>query len=99
VGGGESGSEAKSLLRESELPEDAPQPAGRARLKLQTRPAPPAHAPVEDDASGALLPERWIEEIRELRRRGRATEAEASLKAFRERYPDYALPDDLLAPR
>jgi hypothetical protein len=34
-------------------------------------------------------PEEWLEDIERLRREGRDAEAEASLSAFRRRYPDY----------
>lgn len=34
-------------------------------------------------------PEKWLADIAELRRQGRLAEAEASLAAFRRRYPDY----------
>jgi hypothetical protein len=77
--------EAGSSLEES-------QPAGRARLKLQTRPALPAPPVASDDA---LHPEQWLDRIRELRRQGLTAEADASLERFRERYPDFALPADL----
>jgi hypothetical protein len=40
-------------------------------------------------------PERWIADIRELKRAGRATEAADRLVEFRKRFPSYQLPDDL----
>lgn len=43
-------------------------------------------------------PEQWLQEIAELRRRGRTAEADASLAEFRRRYPDHPL-DKLSAPR
>jgi len=43
-------------------------------------------------------PEQWLQEIAELRRRGRTAEADASLAEFRRRYPDYPL-DKALPPR
>ena len=60
-------------------------------------------APATGDAARAERseqvrePEDWIELIRHLRAEGRDTEATAELRAFRERYPDYALPEDLRA--
>jgi hypothetical protein len=39
----------------------------------------------------ALPPEAWIAEIKKLRQAGKLTEAEASLKAFKQRYPDYPI--------
>ena len=43
-------------------------------------------------------PEAWLQEIRELRAAGLADEAAQRLELFRQRYPDYALPDDLKTP-
>ena len=51
-----------------------------------------ATAPAVDGAS----PEAWLKQIRELRAAGRDAEAAQSLARFRARYPDFALPDDLL---
>ena len=51
-----------------------------------------ATAPAVDGAS----PEAWLKQIRELRAAGRDAEAAHSLGRFRARYPDFALPDDLL---
>lgn len=50
--------------------------------------APPTKA-------AARAPELWIEEIRELRRQKKWSEAERSLAKFRQAYPDYRLPEDL----
>jgi hypothetical protein len=51
-----------------------------------------AAAPAVEGAS----PEAWLKQIRELRAAGRSAEAAQSLARFRARYPDFALPDDLL---
>jgi hypothetical protein len=51
-----------------------------------------AAAPAVDGAS----PEAWLKQIRELRAAGRSAEAAESLARFRARYPDFAVPDDLL---
>jgi hypothetical protein len=40
--------------------------------------------------------EAWLKHIRELRTAGRGAEAAQSLARFRARYPDFALPEDLL---
>jgi hypothetical protein len=40
-------------------------------------------------------PAEWIEEIRDLRRRGAVAEANRRLADFRSAFPDYPLPDDL----
>ncbi len=44
----------------------------------------------------AATPEAWLKQIRELRAAGRSAEAAQSLIRFRARYPDFALPEDLL---
>jgi hypothetical protein len=91
----EAGVEAES---QASRPEPA-QPAARARVKAQVQPAAPTQRSAEEEALDASQPVQWIERIRELRRKGQSAEAEASLRAFRERYPDYVLPADLVAPR
>jgi hypothetical protein len=53
-------------------------------------------APEAPDAL-ARRPEQWIEEIRALHRLGRDSEALASLRSFKARYPGYRLPEDLQA--
>ena len=47
-------------------------------------------------AVDAATPEAWLKQIRELRSARRGAEAAQSLARFRARYPDFALPDDLL---
>ena len=42
-----------------------------------------------------LMPETWIEEIRQLRRQGKAEEAARRLAELRQAYPDFPLPEDL----
>ena len=53
----------------------------------------PAGDATADDES--LDPKAWLERILDLRRGGKLEEADKSLKAFRERYPDYPLPTEL----
>jgi hypothetical protein len=53
-----------------------------------------------DDASAAEQdqvesPQAWIERIRVMRAQGRYPQAQAELKAFKTRYPDYPVPGDL----
>jgi hypothetical protein len=45
-----------------------------------------------------LLPADWIKRIIDMRRAGRAEEAEASLRRFAERYPGYTVPDAARGP-
>jgi hypothetical protein len=62
-----------------------------------TAAARPAPAGVSDqlERSRELTPEKWLERIEELRKRGRLDEAKTSFAEFRKRYPDYRLPDGL----
>ena len=55
--------------------------------------AAPSGAPVLEDSMAPRL-----EEIRRLRREGRAAEAAAALAEFRRSYPEFPLPPDLAAP-
>jgi hypothetical protein len=56
-----------------------------AQMKREAKAAAPA----------ARSPEVWLQEIRRLRREGRAAEVQAQLDEFRRAHPDYVLPDDL----
>ncbi len=69
-------------------PMAAPSPAARSM-------AAPAAKHAETDQRS---PDQWLDDIRRLRREGRAQEADASLAEFRQRYPQYVLPDDLKQP-
>ncbi|MDS4019468.1 MAG: hypothetical protein RKR03_02990 [Candidatus Competibacter sp.] len=86
------------------LPAEANQPraAPAEREKEDLLPAMPGRA----EEVGAVRdrkvdrpPAKWLAEIAELRRRGRIAEAEASLREFRRRYPDYPLDGRQTAPR
>ena len=52
----------------------------------------------EEISADESLPDEWITEIKKLRRAGKLAEAEASLKAFKERYPDYPIEKALTLP-
>lgn len=75
----------------------APQPARPAA-------APPASAPqarsLDERAvlssAAALPPERLLERIAELRKEGRHDEADKALAEFRQRYPGYRIPEEML---
>ena len=83
-------------------------PAQRA-LEAQRAPAAGAAAdsaarPMESKLAKSRVaelaeqaPERWLEGIVELRAQGRHAEADESFKRFRERYPDYAIPEETKA--
>jgi hypothetical protein len=69
-----------------------PVPAAAA----QAKPAPAFGAV----ASGAMLrvnPERWLEDIAELRKEGKHDDADKLLAEFRKTYPDYRISDEMRA--
>lgn len=64
------------------------------REKEDLLPATPGRVEEVEAVYGRTVdrpPVKWLAEIAELRRRGRTAEAEASLREFRRRYPDYPL--------
>lgn len=85
---------------------DAAAPAPVQKDPVQADPAQadpaqadPAHteAVQEEAAQEAADIDAWLERIRALRRQGKLQEVERSLREFRLRHPDYALPEDLAA--
>lgn len=46
-------------------------------------------------SSGARPPEAWLDEIRTLQKQGKLISAKEKMRAFRRKYPDYSLPEDL----
>lgn len=70
-----------------------PAPAAETRALKKAFPRSDA---TSADGEERLSPEMWLQRIREMRARGELAAAQESLKAFRHRYPDYPLPDDLL---
>jgi hypothetical protein len=82
--------------------QSAPRPESSATPDLPVeakglRSAPPSADLQTDQAAESPSPEVWLQRIRELRSRGELNQAEASLRAFRRRYPDYPLPADVPA--
>ena len=72
----------------------APPPAAADALESRAK----AVAPLRKEAARAAVvrpPEQWLEEIRQLKNRGKEKEAAESLAAFRQAYPDYRLPEEL----
>ncbi len=81
---------------------------GAMRGEMRAAPAassapPPAAAPLTESLTESLAksradrprtPERWLDEIRTLRRAGKREEAERQLREFRLAHPDYALPEE-----
>jgi hypothetical protein len=87
---------AKPTARKRETMVSAePEKAGETKVApaLEERKAGGA-----SDRLSRRSPEQWLQEIAELRRRGRTAEADTSLAEFRRRYPDHPL-DKLSAPR
>jgi hypothetical protein len=79
-------------------------PGAAASAAYSPPPAPPsaAMAPAREMAKPSaanvevnLYPEHWIADIRQMLEDGRRDDAIKNLAAFRKRYPDYKLPDDL----
>lgn len=61
---------------------------------MQSAPAAPAPAAAKL-SEAALAPEDWLKRIAELRKQGREREAQESLAAFKQRYPDFKIPEAL----
>ncbi|HYL23613.1 MAG TPA: hypothetical protein VEV21_04400 [Burkholderiales bacterium] len=87
-------------------PAPAPQPSANiaapmAGAAAETRTAPQVQrsmgarlsAATEAQANLAETPEQWLERIARMRQLGRDEEAEKELARFRERYPDYRIPE------
>jgi Meckel syndrome type 1 protein len=73
----------------------APVTAPPADAASAGAPTPALAAPAAKDRNATLYPEHWLAKIRQLLRDDQREEALRSLAAFRKRYPDYPLPDDL----
>ena len=106
--------EVRSEARTHEAPDRVPSPEGQVEALQKERAAPqtvaPAAAKLEQghavpekkSASQAPVwesdPDAWLKHIDELRLAGQGAEAEASFRAFRDRYPDYRLPAGFVIP-
>jgi hypothetical protein len=72
------------------------QPAAAAAAPAAS--AVPAHKREDTEQADAALqsdPEKWVGAIVELQRQGKTKQMEAALRAFKQRYPQHALPRDL----
>jgi hypothetical protein len=77
-----------------------------ASLARKTKPQNVASGAIEsqeretkkEEAQESLTPEAWVAKLNKLRRAGKCAEAEASLKTFKRRYPDYRLEKLLSSP-
>ena len=65
----------------------------RAAPQLQRSMAAQPSATAEAQANLVEAPEQWLERIARMRQLGRDEEAEKELARFRERYPDYRIPE------
>ena len=70
--------------------------ADAARLRVEPGVGEAAQRIIAEEKT--LQPADWIKRIIDMRRAGRAEEADASLRRFVERYPDYAVPDAARTP-
>ena len=66
-----------------------------ARSAARCVAAPVTSAPLLAKRLEGRPPEAWIEEIRALKRAARGAEAAELLAAFRKKFPNFLLPDDL----
>ena len=87
-----------SELGESSVAGKAEMAAPAAKRRLDDRPNLQTNSAkaASDLADDGATPEAWLKHIRALQSAGREAEAMQSLARFRERYPDHALPADLL---
>jgi hypothetical protein len=69
---------------------------GRTAGPRNTISSSAAGAALADEAQHAD-PEKWLAEIRDLRRAGKANDADREWKLFREAFPDFRVADDDLA--
>jgi hypothetical protein len=82
-------------------------PGASQAAPLQNVPGAEARTRQSAGAVGGLLrdasvgdakertPDKWLEDIRNLKTQGKTTEVERELTEFKKRYPDYRLPEDL----
>jgi hypothetical protein len=73
----------------------APPPPAAAAASAPARETAAKPAPTSVDIEMNLYPEHWISDIRRMIKDGHRDDAIKNLAAFRKRYPDYTLPDDL----
>jgi hypothetical protein len=86
---------AETRRMESEL-QVKPESSGvRGSISAAPAPKPAAAPPVAASAALYVGPERWLEQIVELRREGKHDDADRLLAEFRRSYPDYKLSDEM----
>jgi hypothetical protein len=75
------------------LPEAERKRADEMRAAPQAQRSMAARSATEAQANLAETPEQWLERIARMRQLGQDDEAEKQLARFRERYPDYRIPE------
>ena len=86
------------VTRAASASEPSAAPARKPAVFAAPAQAPPPGATADRAAraqQAALPPDRWLQEILELRRSGRVLEAAEALAAFRKAWPDHPLPPEL----
>jgi len=91
---------ASAAVREQSTTDESAPAAARAFVPRSAAPAPmPAEGPGPGRLAGpptsTRAPDRWLDEILELRRAGRQAEATEALAAFRKAWPGHPLPPEL----
>jgi hypothetical protein len=97
--GAAAGAAASPARQAGKLEAGRPGAASSSEAAADSLAAPTANSAAKSAAAPAAdspSPEAWLKQIRELRAAGRSAEAVQSLARFRARYPDYAVPGDLL---
>lgn len=93
--GGLRSSESREAKEQRGTGEERPQRQDAAAGTAKTAQKPAAD---ENEATVEQRPEDWLQKIVRLRTAGRHEEADAELKRFRERYPQWPVPPAALAP-
>jgi hypothetical protein len=88
----------ESVASALHAPEAAIQSAPETRGKLKTEEAKKAALSPAELLLDELSRDEWIAKIKKLRQAGNRVEAEASLKAFKQRYPGYPIEKVLALP-
>lgn len=93
--GGLGSSESREAKEQRDAREERPRQQNAVTGTAKTAQKPAAD---ENEAAIEQRPEDWLQKIVRLRAAGRHDEADAELKRFRERYPQWPLPPAALAP-
>jgi hypothetical protein len=83
---------ARESARADAVPKLEAEPEARAQLRGERS----VEQKVTVSGLAAVSPEQWLQGIADLKRQGRNEEAEKQLAEFRNRYPDYRIPEAIL---